>query len=809
MKISYQNVLFTIILFSVYTCIVLKIWGGNESWTFTINYETDASIETYLITLNEGANIEDYFNNSMIESVPPDMFMVPVDYEKNLASCSFMISLDAAGENDDFVIRSIGMRFSDGKQKEFSWSEIQGLADIALTENCKKNINSLNHTVLLTVEDNNAPFVIRFTGLETIIEEKLSEYEDNIIRQTLTFLLTGYILLGLFSWLSFQYHFVQKFLQTNIQNKVTIIVVGVAIACGLLIGLIFAPASLLHQLLTAAAVLIAIFINIRIIIKAFDWNKFLTKNNIAILGIVLAGISVFLPFMFSNYFFGDEWWTVDQNTREVSSDSGSLLIFGRAFQIVLAEAISNIPIRYIGLIRFIGSFQAIFFAVFLYSFIKKRCGNIFFSTILAVIIVYNSITIDCVAYFSIITFMTSVNCMAWAYDIYLQRINCSCSSKKHIIIWTVFFGSAVALACHFYQLGITIIFFLTAIDVMFSESLLVKWKNLLYLCSGFAGGVAFYYLTLGLLSQTSNSRGEMISLAAINDKVRWFCAEIIPTALSRICAAFGGNFLFTDTTYWARIHWISQEIRLLIGVIAGFLLVFLVVNLLRRGKLLRLFLLMICIPLSYGINLLLSENTYHTYYAYALICTLLFYLLVSVFMLLGKRQKAIRAIMVCIAAVMIFRASQYLQVNWIKQNEQVLDYISVSLKYQMEKKDTKKIHFYGAEFYGEHPVYAQAAIRVAFRYLERDVENYEITISESRQSAIVILKEEYERIYANASSDSQKKLDNMFEYKEITEYYILKEKYREDPFTLHLLKENGFLPMHENDYLILDLGWYA
>lgn len=47
MKISYQNVLFTIILFSVYTCIVLKIWGGNESWTFTINYETDASIETY------------------------------------------------------------------------------------------------------------------------------------------------------------------------------------------------------------------------------------------------------------------------------------------------------------------------------------------------------------------------------------------------------------------------------------------------------------------------------------------------------------------------------------------------------------------------------------------------------------------------------------------------------------------------------------------------------------------------------------------------------------------------------------------
>ena len=119
-KISYKNVLFTIILFFVYTCIVLTIWGDkNESWTFTINYETDASIETYLITLNEGANIEDYFNNGMIESVPPDMFMVPVDYEKNLASCSFMISLDAAGENDDFVIRSIGMRFSDGKQKRY------------------------------------------------------------------------------------------------------------------------------------------------------------------------------------------------------------------------------------------------------------------------------------------------------------------------------------------------------------------------------------------------------------------------------------------------------------------------------------------------------------------------------------------------------------------------------------------------------------------------------------------------------------------------------------------------------------------
>ncbi len=30
MKISYQNVLFTIILFSVYTCIVLKIWGGER-----------------------------------------------------------------------------------------------------------------------------------------------------------------------------------------------------------------------------------------------------------------------------------------------------------------------------------------------------------------------------------------------------------------------------------------------------------------------------------------------------------------------------------------------------------------------------------------------------------------------------------------------------------------------------------------------------------------------------------------------------------------------------------------------------------
>lgn len=538
--------------------------------------------------------------------------------------------------------------------------------------------------------------------------------------------------------------------------------------------------------------------------RAVCWTDWKSHRTIGVMILTCIGVAIYGKLIYSDYFYGDEWWIVPV---PVSGES-PLLVFGRAFQTIMSEAV-NTNLNFVGFFRFGAAVQVIVFAVLLFDFLYRKSKDFRLSLFVSTVVALSSAAVDCIGYFAIESFMPSVLITSIAAAYYLEKQPGSEQKWHSLLPGTVLFAAAVFVVCHYYQLGVTAIFLFVAIDLIFDRNtnrFLYCLKKYWGLAVGLLTGVILYYVTLSVWAHGSvNSRASTISIGDIPQKARWFFDTVLPAVFDRLMAGFGGAWWFGKGSYWYLIAWQRHGVELVAAAVFLLVLAFGAACLIVKKRFLTLLFLLVCVPASYGINLVLAENTYHTYYAFSLICVLALYFSLGIYALLHKTRFG-SVVMACLCALVVIQSSVYLDFGWIQPNTRKTDYIVTTLSYQMKTKQTNKIHFYGEQFYGEHPVYAESAVKVALRKLGIDSSNYRITVSESEDCASIVLPATYALVYEAATEDQKHRLDETYVQDEMTQYYCITPEAKEDPNTKALLQEVGLLPQND-DWLIVDLRW--
>lgn len=507
-------------------------------------------------------------------------------------------------------------------------------------------------------------------------------------------------------------------------------------------------------------------------------------------------ISFGVPLTVSHYLFGDEWLG-----RNSIQSFHSLLTFGRGFQSLTQGLFSFVTHDTIGIYRLGLCTQAYVFSVYIYSKIRAHTQNKTLSFIMTGVLCCSSAMVDCVAYTAINTYTLSLCMMACSLLLFEKGLKEAGGVKK-----IYYFGSIILVfwACHAYQLGLTVIFLFAAIDLWYTDTLKTILKYFKYICL-MASGVVVYYITLYAysilsLNNTALARGNFIAPSDIADKAKWFFLEVLPTAVSRCIAVFSGRLLFANHLFWYKLTW--KENVLPFGIGLGIFTIICLTGICYKAynekKFLQIILMIGMLPASYGVMLILKENSYHTYYAFPLISILIFYFMEGIMCLLKAcAKKYINIFLMCFLTVIVLESMIYVRDAWCS-NEKIVDYVKIMLDTNNNKK---RIHIYGEDFWGGHPVYGWVMIEQILEWTGRSAEDYIVTLSEREDMCNRIWGEEYDLLSAKKLIDEDIFLSH-YDYDSQANEYILK-----DGELIGIPDGLKEIFGRTEDCLILDLNW--
>lgn len=543
-----------------------------------------------------------------------------------------------------------------------------------------------------------------------------------------------------------------------------------------------------------AAIVLVLFIDYKVI----RYSLVDRKSGMTLL--VLGVLCYYLPLCNSHYLFGDEYICFAN-----LSDFGSLLEFGRIFQSLFISLFSVLFPKYIGLVRLFMCIQSYVFSLYIFKRLNEHMGRKVIAIIYTIILCYSSVMVDCVAYGAIPTYTLSLCMMVYSFILFEHSNSVFKWKRSFYIFASIFF---VILACHAYQLGLTIIFLIGAIDLWYSSETVSKILSYIKYIGIMIVGVLAYYVSLYVSSvllhrQEAISRGTIIGINDIFPKIKWFFCDILPSAISRMIAAFAGKACFENDLYWYHCEWknILLPSKYVIWIVISLIILGIFATSIKPKNILRIIALLAIVPASYGVMLVLKENSYHTYYAYPLIAVLTFYSVSSidyqVNALWCKKADIHSGMLGLLCIICIVQSSCYVEKGWCK-NEKIIDYIDSMFITQYGHR----IHIYGEQFWGGVPIYGWYMMT---HYLEQkgvSIDDYIITLSDSADSCSVVWRDEYEQlIKCNLLDDDL--FRKYYEFDEISANWKLRTATDNED----VRKELGILFGEDANCIVMDLNW--
>lgn len=543
-------------------------------------------------------------------------------------------------------------------------------------------------------------------------------------------------------------------------------------------------------------ILLIIWIDYRIIVE----SRVSFKEGAALL--FLMSISFGILLTISYYLFADEIFLGGRG--EPLQSIRSLFTFGRVFQLLTDKLFSFVTYDTIGIYRLGLCTQAYIYSLYIYSKIRDHTKNKVESFMIAGLLCCSSAMVDCVAYTAINTYTLSLCMMIYSFLLYEQGNKSERKGKKILYYFSCVF--MVLLACHAYQLGITIIFLFTAIDLWYSETIKTLLKYLKYVCLMVSGVVAYYgtFYCYSLISgnNVAFNRGGIIGFDDIVGKIRWFSDEVMSNAIFRCIATLSGRHLFVNKLFWGKMVWKENAVPAQIGI-GIFILICLVGICYKAWKekfFLKIISLIALIPASYGVMLVLKENGYHTYYALPLISILAFYFIESMVLMIkngAKNKKAAWGFLMCILLLTILQSMLYVRCAWCSY-EKIVDYVKIILT----TNDTKRIHVYGGDYWGTNPIYGGKLMQNLLEQTGRSSADYIVTLSEKAGVCNRVWPEEYDLLLKNEMIDENVFLQ-YYEFDMAQYGYVLKVPLDLDKIPDGLEELFG----QTEDCIIIDLNW--
>ena len=577
---------------------------------------------------------------------------------------------------------------------------------------------------------------------------------------------------------------------------------------------------------------IALFLFLQYVFDLFKFNHIalcVKQNNSSTLTIniynryylilIAVCLVVYFPFLINGYFYYDDYWNFSGSKANYTL---TLLQQMRPFHGLLADLFWFVSPSQGYIIKWFSVACALVYGLLLFKWLKQNSGAGYFSLLLAIILVAASALSDHIGYSATISFLPGM-ILASLSVIYYDMLYHSFwqANKQRTIFLIAIVIVALIFSFMFYQISTQIVFLFLAIRVYFNRE-----KNFKYVaCYSFLfsfSAIIYYVLGKFLIHYfgiVASSRGALIGIGDIQHKTMFFLKQVLPASFDRISAIFGGRLVISDINYW---HTLSYHTLLLkyfsYAVILSCILSALVFFLRDRRKLIDAAILIAFVPASYYCFLIIKENGYLTYYAFSLISLLLFYIAIGISSIIStihnryaKRGALLKtSILLVLAIIVCIQNNIYISQFWVRTNQESYNHIKHTIATQI--KFLNKIHVFGVLTPGQGNIYAMFATNWALRELERNPEDFTITVSEN---------EYFIPIIQDATFKEMSKILSLEELEFLRGFYIRDDTYgrflwshgQSDETKMQKLRELftkcGLLPDDYSDIIVVDLRWVS
>ena len=536
-----------------------------------------------------------------------------------------------------------------------------------------------------------------------------------------------------------------------------------------------------------------------------------------------------LPLLTESYFYYDDYWGVGSKALLTKQ---SVIAFGRPIQLLIYAVFDNVDIKNAYMFKWVFLPAIILYAIVLYRWFYSKTEDGAFSFILACILSVFAPAMDLLGYTATSAFCYSILFSALSVICYERAYLSDWRKEKFTVLVNLTFAfQLLFLASLTYQIGLQIVFVFLAIDVYFNiqkKSHLLK--NLAFLLL-FAMSNGLYLLFIKLLNKlylieiTTNRSQTINSLLQVGGKIGFY-KTVVAQSVMQVVAAFTGNGFILERYRGYIISFANQlEGNLLFFFVSTMIFVAFLSYWFRTKNILGLLSLFAFIPMSYFVFLVLSENGYLVYYAFAHISLFMFYFIMGFIATVqfvwkkvasyNKKLTASRiinpsAIIVPLLAVCVLISNYYVRDFYINFNSTVYNFVKYSLQTAIESDNIKRIHVNGTISPINADVYSRFVVETALKDLGENVSDYVITFSGNRYFLTMIPEDDYIRMLERISKDDKQELDKIYTLgPTYRQYYIKAWPSEDDQKKLQrIFMLAGSIPQISSpNTLIIDITW--
>jgi hypothetical protein len=552
------------------------------------------------------------------------------------------------------------------------------------------------------------------------------------------------------------------------------------------------------------------------------------KHEIIIAAILIV---VTFPFLTESFFCFDDWWNIGNETL---LNKQAIISLARPIQILILGIFDNVSINNAYLTKWAYLPILILYAIVLFHWLYSKSQDKVLSLILSSLLSIFAPALDLLGYtatsavlYSILFSAMSVICYEQAYTSYIQKEKWA----SLINLFLVFILLLTALLT--YQIGAQIIFVFLSIAVYFNakKESIIKRSFIYLLLFALTNGIYLLFVRLlnkVYLVEITGDRAQMInSIPQVIEKISFY-KIILGQSIMQIIAAFTGNLFILERYHGQLISFSSRTIgNVLFCFVVSMILTAFISYWFRTRNFWGLLMLLIFIPMSYFVFLILVENGYFTYYAFAHISLLMFYYFVGVIkfsqyawekiktMSLGGRKLVVgdleRGYIITPFLVICALASNYyIRDFYINYNSSLYDFVKYSLQTKIENSNLKRIHVNGLISPLNADVYSRFIIETALKDLGKNPMDYQLTFSRNSNYLGRIEEADYLRILESLSEENKQELEKMYIFDPTYRQYSLKEipTERDQMKLQRIFIQAGVIPQSTSpDTLIIDLSW--
>lgn len=536
-----------------------------------------------------------------------------------------------------------------------------------------------------------------------------------------------------------------------------------------------------------------------------------------------------LPLLTESYFYYDDWWGV--GSKELLTKQ-NIITFGRPVQILIYAVFDFVNIRNAYIFKWVFLLAMIFYVIVLYRWLYAKTNNDVFSFYLSTLLGVFAPSMDLLGYTA-----TSAICYSILFStlavISFEKAFTFLGGKDilKVIVNTLITVLLLFTASLTYQIGPQIVFVFLTVEIYFNaqKKSLLK-KNLAFL-SLFGTTNILYFLFVKFLNkfylvEITTTRSQMVnSVQQVIEKVDFYKSVVIQSVMQVIAALTGGGFVLERY----RGYVISP-----IGQFSGNLFFCIIIVMIfiaflgywfRTKNILGLLSLIVFIPTSYFVFLILSENSYLVYYAFAHISIFMFYFVIGVVTTIqfgskgiksyikvekNSHSKASSTIVASLLVICALVSNYYIRDFYINFNSTIYSFVKYSLQTAIESSDIKHIHVNGTLSPINADVYSRFVVETALKDLGENPANYVITFSRNRNFMARIEETDYKRVYGLISDADRLELDKLYTFDSTYRFYNLttSPSLEEQKQLQQIFALTGMIPHAGSpDTLIIDLTW--